>query len=260
MSTSLFPTTHGTFLAEIREEISRLSPDERAATPHAADAREKAREEARRALRTHLLERYHRPLAVLLRAHAPALADEAEDIVHGFLAEALGRTSDAPERFVARFEASGMRLRRWMANGLLFHARGVLRDRQRERLRFAARELDELDARLAPAADEAFERAWAQSIVREACARVEEALRESSRGRTDIAWRVFWRHAIEGRAYAELAGEFGLSPQALADLVRGVSRRVRAEIERTLLDEGVPGPEIAAEVARLAARLTEPGE
>lgn len=249
MAAPLFPTTHATFLTLLGEEISRLV--------HGPEPDAEGAQAARRTLRNHLMARYREPLRVLLRAHAPSLAPDADEVVHGFLVRELAADDDSVERFLARQKASGMRLRRWMANALLFHARGVLRDRMREsgrRVADAGAMLDERPS-LAPSADEAFERAWAQSIVREACARVEESLQSSTRGRNALAWSVFRRHALDGAAYATLAPEFGLREQQLADLVRGVSRRVRDEIARTLAAEGVPGPEVAAEIERLVARI-----
>lgn len=207
-------------------------------------------------LRDHFLTRYREPLLILLRVHAPGLARDAEEIVHSFLFRAFGCAPDAAAEYAARARASGMRMRRYIANGLLFHARGVVRDRARAGNRAEAPPEELLDRTpLAPAADEAFERAWAQSIVRDACIRVEAALQASSRGRSNIAWELFRRHALDGRRYAELVGEFGLEEQQMADLVRGVVRRLRTEIEQTLALEGVPAPEIASEVSFLLDRL-----
>lgn len=205
------------------------------------------------ALRAHFLSSYREPLLALLRAHAPALAHDAEEIVHAFLLRVFGDSASAATDYAARARASGMRMRRFIANGLLFHARGVLRDRRRMENRFEALEVDWIAdyPTLAPAADEAFERAWAQSLVREACKRVEQALQESTRGRSNLAWHVFRRHALDGRRYGDLVEELGLSEQQMADLVRGVSQRLRAEIQSALALEGIPGPEIADELDRL---------
>lgn len=232
VSRSTFPSTQGTWI-------------------DAAIADERAGE-----LRDHFLTHYREPLLILLRVHAPGLARDAEEIVHSFLFRAFGRTPGAAAEYAARARASGMRMRRYIANGLLFHARGVVRDRARAGNRAEAPPEELLDRTpLAPAADEAFERAWAQSIVRDACIRVEAALQASTRGRSNIAWELFRRHALDGRRYAELVGEFGLEEQQMADLVRGVVRRLRAEIEQTLALEGVPAPEIASELSALLDRL-----
>lgn len=209
------------------------------------------------ALRAHFLSAYREPLVSLLRACGPPLARDAEEVVHAFLLRAFGDSAGSAADYAARARASGMRMRRFIANGLLFHARGVLRDRRRMEARIDAAEIESrpASAALTPAADEAFERAWARSVVREACLRVERALQQSTRGRNDIAWQVFQRHALDGRRYADLKHEFGLSEQQMADLVRSVSTRLRTEIQRTLALEGIPAPELDQELDRLLRRL-----
>lgn len=209
------------------------------------------------ALRDYFLTRYREPLLALLRVHAPALTHDAEEIVHAFLFRAFGSSPKAAAEYAAQARASGMRMRRYVANGMLFHARGVLRDRTRMDGRITRLpDLEEFpQSALSMAADEAFERAWAQSIVREACLRVESALQASTRGRMNIAWELFRRHALDGRRYSELVEEFRLDEQQMADLVRSVVRRLRDEIERTLELEGVPTPEISSEIDRLLERL-----
>ena len=208
-------------------------------------------------LRDYFLTRYREPLLAMMRAHAPALAHDAEELVHAFLFKTFGSSPTAAAEYATRARASDMRLRRYVANGMLFHARGALRDRARLGSRIARIPDDAnfADAALTMAADEAFERAWAQSIVRDACMRVEVSLQESTRGRMNMAWEIFRRHALDGRRYADLVEEFRLDEQQMADLVRTVVRRLRDEIERTLELEGVPAPEIALEVEGLLTRL-----
>jgi hypothetical protein len=96
--------------------------------------------------------------------------------------------------------------------------------------------------------DELFERAWAQAILDEACAQVEAALVAEGR---DRAWRVFRVHSIDGRPYSELEGEFALSRQQMADLVRGVTARLRTRVRELLDEEGLPIDEGVDEIVRL---------
>lgn len=210
-----------------------------------------------RELRDHFLGTYREPLLALIRLHAPGLSHDAEEIVHSFLIRTFGSSPDAAVRFAARARLSGFRLRRYIANGLLFHTRGIMRDRHRGATRTAPLPPDAFDTQMAltPAADEAFERAWAQSVVRDACTRVESLLQGSGRGRSDVAWDVFRRHTIDGRRYSDLTAEFGLEEQQMADLVRRVVRLLRREITNTLELEGIPAPQVEAELERLLARL-----
>ena len=110
MPAPLFPTTHATFLTLLGEEISRLA--------HGPEPDAKGAEAARRTRRDRLVARHREPLRVLLRAHAPTLAPDADEVVHGFLVREPAAHDDPAERFLTRQKASGMRLRRWRANAL----------------------------------------------------------------------------------------------------------------------------------------------
>ncbi|MEY3027304.1 MAG: hypothetical protein RLZZ238_2201, partial [Planctomycetota bacterium] len=85
-------------------------------------------------------------------------------------------------------------------------------------------------------------------ILSEACAQIEGALIAEGRER---AWRVFRVHSIDGRPYGELESEFGLSRQQLADLVRGVTARLRVRVSELLDEEGLPGEAGVDEIVRL---------
>jgi hypothetical protein len=77
--------------------------------------------------------RYAAPLAVFVRGSSLARLGEPAEIVNGFLAS---RLSDA--RFLEAWAASGMRLRRWLMNGILFYGQGLARDRARAEARGGA--------------------------------------------------------------------------------------------------------------------------
>lgn len=194
-----------------------------------------------------IMRRYAEPLAVYARGSSLRELAEPADLVHGYFAQAL-----ADPAFLERYLASGMRLRRWLMNGLLLHARGVARDRARA----ARREGMPIDAApeasIAAAPDAggvgAFDRAWALALLSEACASVESSLVAEGR---DRAWTVFRRHAIDGRSYADLERETGLGRQQMADLVRGVTRRLRERVLELLADEGGDAAEELRDVLRL---------
>jgi DNA-directed RNA polymerase specialized sigma24 family protein len=191
-----------------------------------------------------IMTRYAKPLEIYARGSSLREIAEPAELVHGFFASAL-----ASPAFFERYQASGMRLRRWLMNGLLLHARSVARDRTRA----ARREGATLDGVAAPIAaertgEEAFDRAWALAILSEACAAVEGALLAEGR---DRAWTVFRRHAIDGRSYGELEQELGLGRQQMADLVRSVTKRLRERMLELLESEGGDVAEELREVLRL---------
>ncbi|MFO0005367.1 MAG: hypothetical protein ACK559_29995, partial [bacterium] len=97
MSSTMFPTTQATWLVDRVEH----APSE---------------------ARAHVLERYFQPLCAYARASANlrALGEPAE-LVNAFFA---ARFTD--DMYLARWISSGIPLRRWLANGLVMHARNTL--------------------------------------------------------------------------------------------------------------------------------------
>ena len=193
-----------------------------------------------------IMSRYAAPLETYARGSTLREIAEPADLVHGFFAAAL-----AEPTYFTRYQASGMRMRRWLMNGLLLHARSVARDRARAVRREGAPLATVLGAQaVEPSAEAAFDRAWALAILSEACATVEGALLAEGR---DRAWTVFRRHAIDGRSYIDLEGELGLGRQQMADLVRGVTKRIRARMLEVLDSEGGDAAEELRDVIRLVS-------
>lgn len=190
-----------------------------------------------------LMARYAGPLEVYARGSSLRDIAEPADLVHGFFAAAL-----ADPAYLARYQASGMRLRRYLMNGLLLHARSVARDRSRQNRREGGEMPPRGPAATSSASPEhAYDRAWALAILSEACGSVEAALLAEGR---DHAWTVFRRHAIDGRSYADLERELGLGKQQMADLVRSVTRRLRGRMLELLEAEGGDAAEELRDVLR----------
>jgi hypothetical protein len=222
--TQYFPTTHATwFIEHARGDESALA-----------------------AVAARVIERYAQPLEAYAQGSSLREIGEPRELVHGFLIAKFGSPA-ACRAYLEAWNASGLTLRRWMMNGLLLHVRGIVRDAQRSREK-------PLDATIASIASEqpdpaaAFERAWARAILAEACAQVEQVLVAEGR---DRAWRVFRLHALDGVPYRDLEAEFALSRQQMADLVRGVTARLRARIRELLDEEGRFGDEGIDEIVRL---------
>jgi hypothetical protein len=195
------------------------------------------------------MERYAEPLSVFVRGSSLARLGEPDEIVNGFFA---ARLSDAA--FLEGWARSGMRLRRWLMNGILFYGQGVARDRMRAAARGGAVEPRELDRREGDGAtaEADFERAWAVAVVREATARVEATLEAEGRA---VDFEIFRRHAIDGQPYAIFAREVGRSEQQCAGATRLVAQRVRAALAEVLREEGVAEGELDAEIARVRGVL-----
>jgi hypothetical protein len=198
------------------------------------------------ALREHLMERYREPLLIYVRGSTLRTLGEADELVHGFFVSFFSR-ADA----LTRWAESGTRLRRWMMNGLVLHARGIRRDAGRNR------ETAGLDAAAAAAAsqrtaEDAFEAAWARSLLSDAATAVQAEL--VSEGRS-AAWEVFARHIIEGQSYADCCPPLGYTVDDGRTVTRMVSIRIRRTLRELLLQEGTPEIEIAAELRLLEGLL-----
>lgn len=218
-----FPTTHATWLATRIDDGGDL---------------------ALREARVHLMQRYRDALVAYAANSRLANIDEPDELVHGFFA-----AKSADPRFLSEWRASGMPLRRWMLNGLFFHARGVVRDRARESARRDHSATDLLHA-TSPDAERSFERAWALALVEAACRAAHASLAADGRER---AYDCFHRHFFDSLGYAQLAAEHRIDETTAASEIRLATRRARAEAEALLRDElgTADADAIAAELARV---------
>lgn len=216
VSTQHFPTTHATTL------IDGL----------------RGGDEALADLAARIIERYAQPLEAYALGSSLREIAEPRELVHGFLVAKFA-TPATTRAYLAAWNASGMTLRRWMMNGLLLYVRGIVRDMQRSREKpLETLKSEALVAALASAEADpsrAFEQAWARAILAEACAQIEQSLFAEGR---DRAWEIFRRHSLDGLPYGELEGEYNLSRQQMAELVRGVTTRLRARVRELLDEEG----------------------
>lgn len=222
--TDHFPTTHQTWILDRIAEGSGGAPT----------------------LRVHLMERYREPLLAYARGSTLRQLAEPDELVHGFFAAFLAR-----DGAIERWAESGTRLRRWMMNGLVLHARGLRRDAARNR-ETGALDLVADRASPEPSAEEAFESAWARSLLSDAAAAVEAELHAEGRS---PAWQVFARHVIAGEPYATCCPPLGLTPDDGRTATRMVSIRMRRSLRELLLQEGTPDAEIAAELRAIEGLL-----
>ena len=137
-------------------------------------------EEARRALRSVVMARYFEPLRIYVKGSSYRGLGESAELVSAFFVSRFAR-----DDYLDAWRASGMPLRRWLINGLILS----MREEVRRRRRAARRGMNEVREARAfaepgsgdddpidllespePEAEAAFERAWAVSILREACA------------------------------------------------------------------------------------------
>jgi DNA-directed RNA polymerase specialized sigma24 family protein len=235
-----FPSTHATWI------------DAQLTLAEGADPR--AATSAVQSLRSHVMERYHRPLCAYVHTGAFARLGEPEDLVAGFFAKHLQSLD-----FMIRWRTSGMPLRRWMMNAASFHCRGLARDRARA----AGREMLDpagadglLDAlpSAEPAAERAFDRAWAVTLANEA--HVIAQTDADDRGRPDD-YVVFRMHVVERMEYDAIAAALGITASQAKHAAGRVGERMRGAVRELLRAEGVRAEELDAEVGKLMRLIEE---
>ena len=217
----IFPTTHATWL-------ERTLVDD----PPAA--------------RAHVMQRYFEPLCAYARASSLRVLGEPAELVNDFLASRL--TDDA---YLARWSSSGIALRRWLANGLLTHARNraLHEARRREHGGFVSPEaLDRLTSAHETSALLALERAWAIRVTTEAHDRVLEELHAEGRG---AWWDLFRLHAMQGLGYAQACAATGIAPANASHVNRVVATRLRDALRAILERDGIPAAEIDGELSSM---------
>jgi len=222
----MFPTTHSTWLMD---RIAR-APDE---------------------ARAHVMSRYFEPLCAYVRASAILRAfGEPADQVNAFLASRV-----ADEAYLARWSCSGIPLRRWLANGLVLHARNSALAARRRAERHDAVDFTELDrtSRLRPADHEtdallALERRWAVRMVTEAHEQIRTELDAEGR---DAWWELFRLHTIQGRPYPEASRATGVPLSSASSVHRQVVDRLRAALVAMLERDGARAEDIQSELAAL---------
>jgi hypothetical protein len=220
-----FPTTHATTIIEATRN------------PNA---------DALAAVAARIIERYAQPLGACAQGSSLREIGDPRELVHAFLVAKFA-TPESCRAYLESWNASGLTLRRWMMNGLLLHVRGIVRDARRSREQPLDSALGVLTS-AEPDAAAMFERAWAKAILAEACAQVEHALVAEG---CDRAWRVFRLHVLDGIPYRDLEPQFALSRQQMADLVRGVTARLRTRVGELLDEEGRFGNDAIDEIVEL---------
>ena len=157
--------------------------------------------------------------------------------------------------YLARWSTSGLPLRRWLANGLLLHARNTALAARRRAARHEPTEVSELDqtARLRPADHEtdallALERQWAVRVVTEAHEEVRSELHTEGR---DAWWELFRLHTVHGKPYAEASQITGVPLTSASSVHRQVVDRLRARLIAILERDGARTEDLEVELAAL---------
>lgn len=216
-----------------------------------------AGDERRRALRSVIMGRYFEPLRIYVKGSSYRHLGESAELVSAFFVSRFAR-----DDYMDAWAQSGMTLRRWLINGLILSIREEIRRRRRAAKRGLQGSGEMRDGEDGPVdplellespepeAEAAFERAWAVSILREACEEVETICHADGE---DRMWLVFRRHFLDGQPYALLVDETGYEPARAAVVARTVANRVRAALKRLIARDGIPEDAVEAELVRIAS-------
>ena len=115
--------------------------------------------------------------------------------------------------------------RSWLRSILVFRLRWYWRERLRKPARIGQEEAGQFLDRLEQADDD-LARSWDLEHDRYVVTRLLEVIRPEF---TDTTWQAFQRYALDGRPLAEVAGELGLSENAVCIARSRVLRRLRQE-------------------------------
>jgi hypothetical protein len=187
---------------------------------------------------------YAEPLRRTAQMRFRLATEDALDLVHGFFASRWSR----PDYFV-QWQASGMRLRHWLWNGLDFYRR---EDARRNRRTPVASEVPEVADPAAVDPGVEFERNFAIALV-QAAMRMAEA--ECAAAGFAQHWSVFASRAA-GLPLPAIAAREGLTVNQAQVRLRAPQRRFVAALSELLVADGVPRNEVPRAIAELIA--TEP--
>jgi DNA-directed RNA polymerase specialized sigma24 family protein len=199
-------------------------------------------EEAVSEVSRHVMEVYREPLRIYFRGMAGKGRDDADDVVQGFFSDRLSRPD-----FLPAWQKSGLPLRRWLMNAFCFYMQERRRQEKRDRRGLGEDGVPEI-ADPSPSADVAMDRAYAVSLVRLA---LETTRAECAAAGLGDHWRIFVRHHLEGRPYADLASALGVTPERASIMARTVRRRFARTLEAFFDREGLDPERAQREIRSL---------
>lgn len=186
----------------------------------------------------HLMSVYAEPLKVYYLGTRALWLGEPDEVIQGFFADRLARPD-----FVAGWERSGMRLRRWLMNALSFYLKELARRQRRDAATEPANN-GEVAFEGDPAA--AVDRAFIVSVVRHA---LEETQRRCEAEGLGPHWHVFHDHFCCGTPYAEIGSALALEPARCVVMARTVRGKFQQALRTAVAADdptGVTDTEILA--------------
>ncbi len=174
---------------------------------------------------------YHPPVLAYVRAHR-ACREEAEDLTQAFFAHVLDH------RLVARADPARGRFRAFLLTSLKHFL-----DTDFVRVHALRRgggtqgvDVDEIELSDDQGPEQAFEREWARTVLREALARLEIEVIQSGKESLFKRLRPFLLESPAESAYAAMAAECGLRRNTLAVAVHRLRARLQELVSAVVAD------------------------
>ncbi len=204
-------------------------------------ARLEAGSDGRSDVTGHIMDVYSGPLQVYwLGSSFRTPESEAGDVVAGFFADRLSR-----ENWIRSWPSSGLRLRRWLMNGLLMYLHEQHRSANRD-----ARVPDPTYLTHHGDSDAAieYERAWAKQLVANACL---EASHRCDAAGLGPHWDVFHRHYLLGECYGDIVRSTKMTARQAEVRCRAAKSRFVAALRESLRQDGAHEDELDDEIRSL---------
>lgn len=191
--------------------------------------------------RRHVMDVYAHPLGVYYKGSSFRWLGEPDDMVRGYFADRLSR-----EEYLEKWMHSGRQLRFWLIVGFKHY----LLESARAKAKAERASLGQLESETSGDAgpEEAFHRESARAIASEAFRLASSACSEAGQGEH---WDVFMRHHLEGRGYAAVAAEMGMTPERAAVMARTASNKYRAALRELVAWPGASRDEVDDEIQSL---------
>ncbi|HNQ22818.1 MAG TPA: hypothetical protein PKK06_06975 [Phycisphaerae bacterium] len=185
----------------------------------------------RRDVNRHLMEVYAQPLEVYVRGSSCRWAGEPMEIVHGFLADRLGRAD-----YFEKWQRSGLPLRKWLINGLHFYLREIA-DSHPDALRGDGWESLLRDPSQGPKTKlmVAVDRACMATIVRQALV---DAGRECERRGLGRHWQAFQLYYFRDLPFADVACDLNEKVEKAKQMTRIAREYFRSAVRELFIRDG----------------------
>ncbi|MCI0365896.1 MAG: hypothetical protein L0Y44_00030 [Phycisphaerales bacterium] len=192
----------------------------------------------------YLMSTYAWPLRVYYLGTNLRWLGEPDDVIGGFFASRL-----AQGEFFGKWQASGIRLRRWLMNSFSYYLMEMRREHRKQRT--AVEAIDE-PVTFSGDPNAALDQAAAVAFVRQAMLEAQKVCESDDLG---DHWQIFLRHHLEGAPFADLGKEYGVDAARATVMARTATRKFRAALRDVLERDGVAPERIDEEIQMLVKEI-----